>query len=206
MKNSAGRHLEALPRREVLETLAHHYHHLQNEHKRAHPGSGIRRRIEGRQLEVRQQFERVLAEWVPEPEAQRAWHDHLRNRAPVPPGPPAIRPLVFQGVSDAGSVAEIRGKKGEELGVEVDGSLVERIPYESAFAATQPPVTFRLNHSAFVETFTASADALEALATFLAEGESPPWEYVEALLGDGLIDTNAALTPRGRRALASREE
>jgi hypothetical protein len=52
----------------------------------------------------------------------------------------------------------------------------------------------------------ASADALEALATFLAKGESPPWEYVEELLSDGLIDTHAALTPRGRRALASREE
>ena len=123
-----------------------------------------------------------------------------------PRGRPAIRPLVFQGVSEAGSTAEIRGKKGEELGVEVDGSLVERIPYDSAFAATEPPVTFRLNHSVFVETFTAPADALEALADFLSEGESPPWEYVEPLLGDGLIDTTAALTPRGRRALASRGE
>jgi hypothetical protein len=43
------------------------------------------------------------------------------------------------------------------------------------------------------------------LADFLRNDESPPWEHAAELLADGLIDTNAALTPRGRRVLSRRE-
>jgi hypothetical protein len=49
-----------------------------------------------------------------------------------------------------------------------------------------------------------SDEALEALADFLDEGGSPPWEYASELLADGLVDVHLALTPRGHRALASR--
>jgi hypothetical protein len=194
--------LDGLPRREVLETLARHYHHLQNEHKRAAPEGGVRRRIGERLFQVRGRFERLLAEWVPEVGFQHAWRQHLHYRAPMPAGPPAIRPLVFQGRSQARAVVEIRGKTGDELAVEVDGSLVERISGEKDFAAAGPFLSFRLDRTQFRETFSASADALQALADFLGEETSPPWEHAAELLGDGLIDTHAALTPRGRRALA----
>jgi hypothetical protein len=205
-KRSANRPLAALPRREVLETLVHRYYHVRQEHKRAHPGSRYRRRIEDRQMDVRERFERSLAEWVRDGELRDAWRAHLEYRGAAPREPASIRPLVFEGVSESsGSVVEIRGTKGEQLTVEVDGALVERIPYDDAFAATQPPVTFLVARAGFVEAFSASADALEALATFREEGGSPPWEYVEELLGDGLIDPTAALTPRGHRAHASRK-
>jgi hypothetical protein len=46
-----------LPRREVLETLARRYHHLQNEHKRAGPESVVRRRIGERLLDVGERFD-----------------------------------------------------------------------------------------------------------------------------------------------------
>lgn len=197
--------LGALPRREMLDALARHYHHLQNEHKRAAPESGIRRRIEEQLLEVREQFERVLVEWVPEAELQQAWREYLHNRAPEPPGPPAIRPLVFCGISDAGSVAEIRRKQGEELEVQVDGAPVESIVGEKDYAGVELHARFRLDPMEFVETWSTSADALQALEDFLAEeGGSPPWEHAAELLADGLIDTHFAVTPRGRRALASR--
>lgn len=198
------RHVEALPRREMLEALARHYHHLQNEHKRAAPESSVRRRIEPRLLHVRERFEQLLAEWVPDEELQEAWREYLRFRAPEPPGPAAITPLVFRGASDNGSVVEVRGKQGEELAVEIAGSLVERIAADKDFAALDPSFRFRLDDTEFHETFSASADALDALAAFIAGGGSPPWEYAAELLDDGLIDTHVALTPRGRRALARR--
>jgi hypothetical protein len=198
--------LETLPLREELEALVHHYYHLRNEHKRAPVESGTRRRLEERLLDVRERFDRLLTEWVPEQDLRQAWWDHLHNRAPEPRGPAPIRPLVFRGVSDAGSTVEIRGKKGEELEVTVDGTLVERIVGEKDFAPIVPPLRFRLNDSEFWETFSASKEALAALADFLDDGKPPPWEYASELLGDGLIDVHFALTPRGRRALASREE
>jgi hypothetical protein len=198
--------LQALPRRELLDALARHYHHLQNEHKRAAPESGMRRRIEKRMLDVRERFDRALSEWVLEPELQQAWGEYLHYRASEPAGPPAIRPLLFRGISDAGSVAEIRGKQGEELEVVIDGSLVERVAALKDLARVDVPARFRLEPHEFVETFSASADALKALEDFLAqEGSPPPWEHAEELLADGLIETHFAVTPRGRRALASRK-
>jgi hypothetical protein len=196
------RHVEAetLPRREELEALARHYHHLQNEHKRARPDGTVRRQIEARLMQTRARFDRLLDEWVPEPQLRDAWRQYLHHRAPEPEGPPAVQPLVFRGVSDAGSLVEIRGK-GDELEVKVDGTTVERVAAEKDFAVDRPVLRFRLNRSEAEETFSASLEALRALANFVENGGSPPWEYASELLADGLIDVHFALTTRGRRAL-----
>jgi hypothetical protein len=195
--------LEMLPRREVLEALVRHYHHLQNEHKRASPESRVRRRVEDRQLDVRERFERELAEWVHDDDLARAWRDHLQNRGPAPPGPPPISPLVFHGVNEAGAIAEVRRKNGE-LAVTVDGTLAERLSVDD-LPRTGNPGRFRVSETVFEETFTASEDALGALAGFLADdGGSPPWDHAAELLADGLVDPHFALTPRGRRALDRR--
>jgi hypothetical protein len=198
--------LAGLPLREELEALVRRYHHLQNEHKRAPLDSATRRRIEEHLLDVRGRFDRLLEEWVPDDELRQAWWLHLHNREPEPDGPPAIRPLVFRGVTEAaGSVVEIRGRQGEELEVWVDGALVERIAGEKDFAPVAAPLDYRYDGDVAHETFTASPEALDALEEFLAdEGVSPPWEYASELLADGLIDTHFALTPRGRRALSQR--
>jgi hypothetical protein len=207
MKSKARHaHVEQVAQRELLEALARRYHHLQNEHKRAAPDSSVRRRIEPELEQVRERFESLLAEWVDDEELRNAWLEHLRNRAPEPAGPPPLRPRVFRGESDAGSVVEVYGTLGEDLAVEIDGSLVERIDAERDLRSASPSFRLRLDDTEFRETFTASSDALDALAVFLAEGGSPPWEHAQELLADGLIDTNVALTPRGRRALASRGE
>jgi hypothetical protein len=117
-----------------------------------------------------------------------------------------VRPLVFAGVAEVtGSELEIRGSRGEELEVRIDGALVERLVGEKDFAATTPGFRFRLDGIEYVETFSASAEALDALAEFLEdEQQPPPWDHARELLADGLIDVHFALTPRGRRALASR--
>jgi hypothetical protein len=197
--------LRPFPRREELEALARNYHHLQNELKRAAVGSSTRRRIEERLLDVRRRFDRVLDEWVPEEELRRAWREHLHYRAPEPPGPAAIRPLVFRGVTDAGSVVEVRGKQGEELEVRVDGSVLERVAAAKDFASVTPGLVFRYDSSEAHETFTASSESLDALADFLDDGNPPPWDHAAELLSEGLIDVHFGLTPRGRRALAARQ-
>jgi hypothetical protein len=196
--------LEPLPLREELEALARHFQQLQAEHQNASPGSSARRRLEDRLPQVREQFDRVLEEWVPDEELREAWRAYLEHHGPEPDGPAALEPVVFRGRSGVtGSVVEIRGSGGE-LRVEVDGSLVERVAAEKDFAATEPVVTFRLDGQEFDEVFAVSDEALQALAEFLDGGESPPWEHASELLADGLIDVHFALTPRGRRALASR--
>jgi hypothetical protein len=197
-------HVEELPRREVLQTLAGHYHHLQNEHKRAGVESGVRRRIEEQLLEVRERFDRLLEEWVPDAELRQAWREHLHNRVAAPAGPAAIRPLVFRGRSEAAAVVEVRGKGGDELEVEIDGSVVARIAGEKDFTPVIPTFRWRFDGVEFEELFDVSSEALDALADSLREDQPPPWEHATELLADGLIDTHAALTPRGRRALSRR--
>jgi hypothetical protein len=196
-------HVDELPTRELLEALVRHYHHLRHEHERASPGGATRRRIEHRQLEVRERFDRVLAEWVHDDELAQQWRDHLHHRAPEPDGPPPIRPLLFRGQSEAGSVAEVRANASGELVLEIDGAPVER------FLDPELPINdlselVRAGRLPFKETFTASPEALSDLARFLDEGDrSPPWDDAVELLADGLIDDHFALTPRGRRALTA---
>jgi len=152
-------------------------------------------------VEVRERFERLVDEWVPEADLAEQWLAHLHYRAPEPAGPPPIHSLLFRGRNDAGSTAEIR-RRGGELFVTVDGTLAERLS-EDDLPANWFSV-FRVSETDFRETFTASSDALRALAEFLADGDrGPPWDAAEELLADGIVDTHFAVTPRGRRALAS---
>jgi hypothetical protein len=199
---SGKRELEVLPRREELDALARHYHHLRAEHERAGPESSVRRRLEDRLLQVRERFDRRLEEWIPDEELREQWRQYLHYRRPEPSGPDPIPRIVFRGRSDVGTNVQISGA-GDELRVEVDGSLVERIDGDEDFTDPKPLVRFRLNGVEFEETFDASEEALRALVDFYdEEGTAPPWEYAAELLGDGLIDVHFGLTPRGRRALA----
>jgi hypothetical protein len=192
----------ALPLREELDALARHYHHLQIEHQNASPGSSARRHLEDKLLRVRERIDRVLEEWVPEEELRESWRRYLQHHGPEPDGPPAIEPVVFRGRSEVtGSILEIRGSE-DELRVEVDGALIERIEADKDFASTAPVVPYRVNENEFVEIFQASDEALQALSDFLERGESPPWEHASELLEDGLVDVHFAFTPRGHRALA----
>ena len=64
---------------------------------------------------------------------------------------------------------------------------------------------FRWDGKEIAETFNASENALTALAAYRAgSGAQPPWDYASELLADGLIDVHFDLTPRGKRAIATR--
>lgn len=200
----APKQFEPLALREELQALVRHYRHLQNEHHRAPVESSMRRRIEERLLDVRERVDRLLEEWIEDEDLRNAWREHLHNRAPEPDGPEAIRPLVFRGVTEAGSDVEVREKSGDELEVRIDGALIERIAAEEDFASTVTPLRVRLDGFRAEETFSASAEALDALARFVESDDPPPWDFASELLADGLIDVHVALTPRGRRALAGK--
>jgi hypothetical protein len=190
-----------LPLREELLALVHRYQHLHNEVQRSSPESSPRRELEHKLLEVRERFDRLLDEWVPDEALREEWREHIVGRRPAPDEPAGIEPLVFQGVTDAGSIVEVRGQ-ADEYGVWVDGSLQERIAARKDLSVPTPNLHFRWDGKEIAETFNASGEALQALADYLDSRDgSPPWEYASELLADGVIDVHFDLTPRGRRTL-----
>jgi hypothetical protein len=192
--------------RDELEAIVREAHHLREEHRRAHAGSGARRRSRDALLEAERDFERLLGEWVTDTATRAAWRAHLYEDGPEPAEPAPELPLVFRGRSDSGSVVEVRERRGGEYAVEVDGALVERIEAELDFSSTHAPHTFALDSIVFRETFSVSRDALAALDELVAgQSPRPPWRYAAELVGDGLADRYLGLTARGRRALAERE-
>jgi hypothetical protein len=198
------RELDVLPLREELEALVRHAHQLESQRAHASPGSSARRHLEDGLERVRERFERVLDEWVPDDELRQAWRGYLDHGGPEPDAPHAIAPLLFRGVNEAASVVEIRRLDDDELRIEVDGSLVERVAAEKDLASSRPGLRIRIDGMEFTETFEAAGEALDALVDFHELGGNPPWEHASELLADGLIDTHFALTARGKRALAGR--
>jgi hypothetical protein len=197
---------DTFPLREELDALVRHYHQLQRAHQEEPPGSSTRRHLEAKLLDVRERIDRLLEEWVRDEELRRGWHDYLEHHAPPPPEPAAIRPLLFAGVSDAGSLAVVRRAPDDSLEVEIDGKPEVRVVADKDLAARVPPLQLRLDDDLFTETFNVSDGALGELEDFLEQGGSPPWDYGSELLADGLIDVNFGVTPRGRRALAQRAQ
>jgi hypothetical protein len=192
----------ALPLREELAALVHHYHHLHNDLVHEKPEGSTHRELEDKLLDVRERFDRLLDEWVPDEELREQWREYIHNRRPEPEEPAGIEPLAFQGVDEAGSVVQVRGQ-ADEYQVWVDGSLQDRIAARKDLSVDTPVLHFRWDRKEIAETFNASEDALNALAAYRGEQDaSPPWEYASELLADGLIDVHFDLTPRGKRATA----
>jgi hypothetical protein len=188
--------------REELAALVHHYQHLHNELEHEKPEGSTRRELEDKLFDVRERFDRLLEEWVPDEELREQWREHIHGRRPEPEDPAGIEPLVFQGLTDAGSVLQVRGQ-ADEYQVWVDGSLQERIAARKDLSVDTPVLHFRWDGKEIAETFNASPDALGALAAYRDDpGASPPWEFASELLADGLIDVHFGLTPRGKRAIA----
>jgi hypothetical protein len=193
----------ALPLQEELAALVHHYQHLHNELVHEKPEGSTRRELEDKLLDVRERFDRLLEEWVPDEELRQEWREYIHGRRPEPDEPAGIEPLAFQGVTDAGSILQVRGQ-ADEYQVWVDGSLQERIAAQKDLSVDKRVLHFRWDGKEIAETFNASADALNALAAHRDDPDAlPPWDYASELLADGLIDVHFDLTPRGKRAIAA---
>ena len=168
------------------------------------PEGSTRRGLEDKLLDVRERFDRLLEEWVPDEELREQWREYIHGRRPEPDEPAGIEPLAFQGVNDAGSVVQVLGQ-ADEYGVWVDGSLQERIAARKDLSVDKPVLRFRWDGKEIAETFNASGNALSALAAFRVDPDAqPPWDDASELLADGLIDVHFDLTPRGKRAIATR--
>lgn len=196
--------MEGAVSRDELEAIVRRVRHLREEHRRAHPEGGHRRKLQHSLLEAERDFERLLEEWVTDESARAGWRAHLYGDGPEPAEPRPKPPLVFRGRSAAGSVVEIRQRAEGDYAVEVDGSLVERIEARLDFQVKHAPHSFVLDSTVFQETFSASPAATAALRE-LAAGlvPRPPWEYAAELAEDGLVDRHLELTPRAHRALVS---
>ena len=187
--------------RDELEVIVREFRHLLEEHRRAGADSSVRRHMESRLHELELRFGQLLDEWAPDGEVRAAWQAHFHAEAPEPSLPAASRRLVFRGVAETGSVVEIRARADGDYDVDLDGHVVERRLDEPD--AGREVGTFTLDGHVFLETFSASGPALEALGEFVAEREPhPPWPFAAELAADGLIDRDFGLTQRGRRALA----
>lgn len=191
-----------MPLREELEALARYYHRLETQRSHRGPGSA-RRHVEDHLADVRGHFDRLLEEWAPDDQLRAAWRAYLDHHGPMPDVPTAVRRVLFRGRAEAsGSVVEVSGRD-DELRVEIDGALIERIAGEKDFTSDLPGFSWRLDGTEFEEIFAASPEARDALGEYVASGGRPPWELASELLADGLIDVHFELTPRGKRALAA---
>src|SRR2546427_7138462 len=79
----------ALPLREELAALVHHYQHLHNEVEHERPEGSTRRELEDKLLDVRERFDRLLEEWVPDDELREQWREYIHGRRPEPDEPAA---------------------------------------------------------------------------------------------------------------------
>jgi protein required for attachment to host cells len=186
---------------ELLTQLRREYHRVQQGHMREAPEGATRRRIEAEMERIARRFERLLAHWVSEEdeELRVAWREHLHEGGPPPERPVVDTPRLFKGETEAGSRLEILPALDGGYDLFVDGTRVEH----SAVAWHLDPETrepFFIGRFECREVFDAPAEAQRALIEFVAAGETaPPWRWLRELFGDGLIDSEFALTPRGRR-------
>lgn len=189
--------------RDELEALVAEYRRVRTAHRGAREGGRVRRHLERSLAQIEQRFERLLTESSASPELRRAWLEHLQNQAPEPVEPSKhALPLGFKGLSENGSVVELRARSDGDYDVFVDGAEVERVAAADDLAQMGPGIALRVGDISFHEVFDASPDAVAALARFVSaphDGLAP--EHVPELLADGLVDRDLGLTHRGRRAL-----
>lgn len=185
---------------EVLRRLGDEYRHLEQEHARQpSERSATRHRLEDKLQRIALHFERVLVEWVHDDTLRGRWREFLHGRAEPPENLGAPPPPLFKGKNDAGATIEIRAA-GVGYDVLQDGARVDHseVPWYLDPDMIGP---IRIGDELCEETFDVSPEAIAALAEFDAGRGEPPWRWARELLEDGLIDSELAVTPRGRRCL-----
>jgi hypothetical protein len=185
-----------------LARLVAAYRHDRGLHDSTHLDARQRRVIDQRLSDTEHWFDRQLDESVTDPDDRAAWRAALHGHAPIPgiDASPASR-LVFRGVTNAGGRVEVVERLDGQHAIMVDG--VERERIVDRFAIPDPQDGVVVIAGLHVrERFAASEPAVGALAAFSYGGGRPPWQHIDELADDGLIDEQFAVTPRGRRALA----
>ena len=154
----------------MLQTLARHYHHLQNEHKRRwRRERSATTRIEEQLLDVRERFDRLLEEWVPDSELQQAWRvSTLQTVSPRRLGQQRfVRWSSAAGQQAAAGSSRSRKGRRRSSRFEIDGSVVTRIAGEKDFTPVIPSFRWRFHAVEFEELFDVER-GLYVLADLLA--------------------------------------
>src|SRR5262249_2428075 len=175
------------------------YRHVEQEYLRQPPHGATRHRLGRERQAIADHFERVLAEWGLDEELRVRGRGFMSGGAPAPDEPQRPSPPLFKGRSDAGAAVEIR-PVADGYDVFTDGA---RIDHSAVPWHLDPQLHGRLQVAGqmFDETFDAPPDAVMELVAFLDGRAGPPWRWARELIEDGLVDTELALTPRGRRCL-----
>lgn len=187
---------------EELEQLAHEYRHVHEDHHRAPPRSRVRRDLEARLREVRDRFERLLAEAPVSDVDRRRWRDRLRRGVEAPSSPTDVPSLLFRGRSDTGSELRLAAGRRGTIDAFVDGAAVAVLDDAQELTTTKPGLVFALDGLRFRETFGASPPSIADLRDALTTGRRPRPRHIRELIEEGLVDRTLGVTARGRRALA----
>jgi hypothetical protein len=169
------------------------FHHERAERQRQPPEGTRRRKHAGKLEELEAAFERLVEHWIPDERARRRWREYLSHGGAHPDTPIARDPILFEGRSDDGGLAEIR-RKGEGVEILVDGRQVGDAARWSGSMVSMGDTIYR-------ETTRASDQAIASLRAYVAAQGPPPWSRALELYEDGLVDENFSLTDRGRRVL-----
>jgi hypothetical protein len=186
---------------EQLERIAAEFHHWSNEYKREGDEGTTRRTIEKRLEDLDNRFNSLLQHWVSVEPKRKAWQEHLHHEGPRPDDDLVRFPPVFIGESASGSELQVRPNAEGSYDIIIDGTRADRMPLEMSFPKNAP---LNLLGQEWVEIANINETALEALRNYHASangGGTPPWQWARVLYGDGLIDANFSLTPRGQRIL-----
>jgi protein required for attachment to host cells len=184
---------------DLLRRLGDEHHHVEQEHRRLPARSATRRRLAGKLHDLHDHFEHLLGQWVTEPGLRERWREFLRGGGTAPDAPRLRPPPLFKGRTDAGAVVELRPASAG-YALFIDGA---RVDHDETPWHLEPDMRGRvqIGDHACDESFDASQAAVRSLGEFLSGRASPPWQWARELIEDGLIDTELALTPRGRRCL-----
>ncbi len=198
-----SRHLQGEPAvsQDELEQVVDEYRQVHEKHRRARPRGRTRRHLEVRLQNLRQRFERLLAEAPVSDADRRHWRDQLQEDAAAPPSPTDVRPLLFSGRSDSGSELRLTAAPDGTVDALVDGAAVAVLDAADELTRTTPGFVFALDGMQFSETFGASLPCLADLREAATTGRRPWRRHVQELIEDGLVDRTLGLTARGRRAL-----
>ncbi len=185
-----------------LEQVVDEYRRVHEEHRRAEPRGRARRHLEVRLQQLRQRFERLLAEAPVSEAEQRRWRNQLRGKEAALPSHADVRPLLFSGRSDSGSELRLTAAPDGTVDALIDGAAAAVLDGAEELTRTTPGFVFALDGMRFRETFGASPSCLADLRGAAETGRRPRRKHVRELIEDGLVDRTLGLTERGRRGLA----
>jgi hypothetical protein len=188
--------------RVALANIVREYRRVHGE--RRHPATTaqrLQRHFEREAAALAATFERLLGEWIHAGDEQDAWRAALHNHAAIPEGvgAPTSR-LIFRGRTAEGVEVDVRERADGQIEIDLDGQLSERL-------VDRLELTFdgggwvQIADVHAQETFDVPTRAMQALRRWMRRGGTPPWEHVQSLLAEGVVDEHFAITPRGRRAL-----